>query len=75
MLNNGYFVVKIRADTAENETHFADILPKIGNYPTGPSPIAPKATLAPGETRRLTGQCTAGTCGDLELLWCRFLRS
>jgi hypothetical protein len=29
-----------------------------------------EAALAPGETRRLTGQCTAGTCGDLELLWC-----
>ena len=33
---NAYFLAKIGADTAENEQHFAEILPKIGNYPTGP---------------------------------------
>ena len=33
---NAYFLVKIGADTAENEQHFAEILPKTGNYPTGP---------------------------------------
>ena len=36
MLQNAYFLAKIGADTAENEQHFAKILPKIGNYPTGP---------------------------------------
>ena len=36
MLENAYFVAKIGADTAENEQHFAEMLPKIGNYPTGP---------------------------------------
>ena len=36
MLQNAYFLAKIGADTAENEQHFADILPKTGNYPTGP---------------------------------------
>ena len=36
MLQNAYFVAKIGADTAENEQHFAENLPKIGNYPTGP---------------------------------------
>ena len=36
MLSNAYLVAKIGADTAENEQHFAEILPKIGNYPTGP---------------------------------------
>ena len=36
MLQNAYFLAKIGADTAENEQHFAEILPKIGNYPTGP---------------------------------------
>ena len=36
MLQNAYFIAKIGADTAENEQHFAEILPKIGNYPTGP---------------------------------------
>ena len=33
MLKNAYFLAKIGADTAENEQHFAEILPKIGNYP------------------------------------------
>ena len=37
MLQNAYFLAKIGADTAENEQHFAEILPKTGNYPTGPS--------------------------------------
>ena len=36
MLQTAYFLAKIGADTAENEQHFAEILPKIGNYPTGP---------------------------------------
>ena len=37
MLQNAYFLAKIGADTAENEQLFAEILPKIGNYPTDPS--------------------------------------
>ena len=36
MLQNAYFLAKIGADTAENEQHFAEFLPKTGNYPTGP---------------------------------------
>ena len=36
MPQNAYFLAKIGADTAENEQHFAENLPKIGNYPTGP---------------------------------------
>ena len=43
MLQNAYFLAKIGADTAESEQHFAENLPKIGNYPTGPS-AAPTAT-------------------------------
>ena len=35
MLQNAYFLAKIGADTAENEQHFAEILPKTANYPTG----------------------------------------
>ena len=31
MLQNAYFLAKIGADTAENEQHFAEFLPKIGN--------------------------------------------
>ena len=34
MLRNAYFFAKIGADTAENEQHFAEIVPKTGNYPT-----------------------------------------
>ena len=38
MLQNAYFLAKkkkkIGADTAENEQHFAENLPKFGNYPT-----------------------------------------
>ena len=47
MLTNAYFVAKIGADTAENEQHFAEILPKTGNYPTGTA-----SPLAPGRHRR-----------------------
>ena len=32
MLQNAYFLAKIGADTAENEEHFDEILPKTGNY-------------------------------------------
>ena len=39
MLQNAYFLAKIGADTAENEQHFAEILPKIGNYPTPRPPV------------------------------------
>ena len=35
---NAYLLAKIGTDTAENEQHFAEILPKIGNYPTGRLP-------------------------------------
>ena len=33
MLQNAYFLGKIGADTAENEQHFAEILPKLGGVP------------------------------------------
>ena len=36
MLPNAYLLVKIGADTAENERKFAEILPKFGSYSTGP---------------------------------------
>ena len=38
MLQNAYLLAKIGADTAENEQHFAEILPKIGNDPTVRAP-------------------------------------
>ena len=57
MLQNACLLAKIGADTAENERNFAEMLPKIGNYPTGPptqpqgSPPPVKAT-APHPARR-----------------------
>ena len=46
MLQNAYFVAKIGADTAENEQHSAEILPKTGNYPTGPNAVTGCSTAA-----------------------------
>ena len=43
MLQNAYLLAKIGADTAENERHIAENLPKIGNSPTGPPPEAAAA--------------------------------
>ena len=55
MLQNAYFLAKIGADTAENEQHFAEILPKIDTYPTGPWPPPPAGGLvvAPGPRREV----------------------
>ena len=47
MLQNAYFLTKFGADTAENEQHFAEVLPKTGNYPTGPVPIGIDAAAPP----------------------------
>ena len=46
MLQNAYLLAKIGADTAENERNFAENLPKIGNYPTGPLPYGAAAACA-----------------------------
>ena len=48
MLQNAYFLAKIGADTAENEQHFAENLPKIGNYPTGPEMRRCRPASGPG---------------------------
>ena len=48
MLRNAYFLEKIGADTAENERKFAEILPKICNFPSGPAP----PTLVDGAAAR-----------------------
>ena len=52
MLQNACLLAKIGADTAENEQHFAEILPKTGNYPTGPTSdeLAPGACTVVGPT-------------------------
>ena len=48
MLENAYLLAKIGADTAESERNFAEILPKIGNYPARAEPRSATAasTLA-----------------------------
>ena len=51
MLQNAYFLAKIGADTAENEQHVAEILPKTGNYPTGPSRA--RRGIRPGGTAQV----------------------
>ena len=53
MLQNAYFLAKIGADTAENEQHFAENLPKIGNYPTGPELLLLGPGLRPGAPQAL----------------------
>ena len=53
MLQNAYLVAKIGADTAENERNFAENLPKIGNYRTGPPrTTSTSAAAAWGRSRR-----------------------
>ena len=56
MLQNAYLLAKIGADTAENERNFAENLPRIGNYPTGPathaSPQGRPGREGPGPRRR-----------------------
>ena len=47
MLKNAYLLAKIGADTAENERRFAENLPNIGNYPTGPQLAERWASSAP----------------------------
>ena len=54
MLQNAYFLAKIGADTAKNEQNFAEILPKTGNYPTGP-PIRRQAAAATAGGGRAAG--------------------
>ena len=51
MLQNAYFLTKIGADTAENEQHVAQNLPKIGNYPTGRAAGADATATARGTAR------------------------
>ena len=59
MLQNAYFLAKIGADTAENEQHFAEILPKTGNYPAAGPPRA-------GHPRGLGGPAPPGAPGVSE---------
>ena len=63
MLQNAYFLAKIGTDTAENEQHFAEIFPKIGNYPTGAAHRGPGLQAEeprPAATRRVHGAAHRG---------------
>ena len=61
MLSNAYFLAKIGADTAENEQHFAEILPKTGNYPdagddySGPGGVGEKVGVRRNQLRPALG--------------------
>ena len=57
-----YLLAKIGADTAENEQHFAENLPKTGNYPTGP--LAPGAAPRRRRRRRRLKPRAAGRAGS-----------
>ena len=61
MLQNAYFLAKIGADTADNDQHFAEILPKTGNYPTGP-PSQRRAPRPPSSSCR-DAEAAAGVAG------------
>ena len=63
MLQNAYFLAKIGADTAENEQHFAEILPKTGNYPTGPGGAEP---LRGARRRRCPAAGVCDTCHQFQ---------
>ena len=54
MLTDAYLLAKIGADRAENEQHFDEILPKIGNYPTGPKFFSGGSTDTLASRRRGT---------------------
>ena len=68
MLKNVYLLAKIGADTAENEQHFAEILPigrRVADH--GPQPRPPRRAGAPGPARaapRASGWSTG--CGATE---------
>ena len=51
MLQNAYFLAKIGADTAENEQHFAEILPKTGAALLRAPPSATGAERPGGDRR------------------------
>ena len=75
MLQNAYFLAKIGADTAENEQHFAQILPKIGNYPPDANSDAYHSRLslntprhaAPAAARARSGR--AGSSDRCAVAW------
>ena len=65
MLQNAYFLAKIGADTAENEQHSAEILPKAAllwavSAPGFAVPGIRAGALVAGETRAGRAECRPG---------------
>ena len=58
MLQNAYLLAKIGAHTAENEQHFAEILPKTGKLSEDGVDFT-----SPGPHRRRHGRGSAGAAG------------
>ena len=71
MLSNAYLLAKFCFDTAENERNFAEILPKIGNYPTGPLPYG--ASGPHPSVARLCENMDDGSMHDDDNCWSGFL--
>ena len=59
MLQNAYFLAKIGADTAENEQHFAEILPIGRRVADRRAPLGRLEQRPPG-SRRNPGNCGRG---------------
>ena len=59
MLQNACLLAKIGADTAENEQHFAKILSKTGNYPTGRQVAA--AYARDGDAKKASCSCLSNS--------------
>ena len=53
MLQNAYLLAKIGADTAENERHFAENLPKIGDWVADDCRAGGVQVVVTGMVRRL----------------------
>ena len=66
MLQNTYSLAKIGADTDENEQHFAEILPKTGNYPTGPPGAASALVFSASATAFVTVGAASGLRRDAD---------
>ena len=69
MLKSAYLLAKIGADTAENEQNFAKILPKSGNYPTGPLRLAAPAPLPPRLASRAAFRSAARADCTAQAAW------
>ena len=64
MLQNAYLLAKIGADTAENEQHFAEILPKTGvrEHRNAPAGASSGGSSAPAAARSCTAARRLGSC-------------